>query len=304
MAFEEKFFQEILDHLTDGVYFVDQERRILYWNKGAERITGYQREQVIGKRCMDNILMHMDETGRQLCLCGCALLATFDDGQAHEANAFLQHRDGHRVPIVVRAAPITDEHGRIIGAVETFSDNSKTQQMTENLAHLEKLAFQDQLTGLANRRYLEINLQSRFDEFQRYGWPFGVIFIDIDNFKTINDRHGHDVGDQVLRMVGRTLGLNTRTFDFIGRWGGEEFIAIITNIQSPELLEIAERFRILVEHSQTGDENPIRVTISSGAALVRSDDDLDSLIRRADEMLYRAKASGRNRVCSEVESEK
>ena len=97
----------------------------------------------------------------------------------------------------------------------------------ERLAELERIAYIDSLTGLPNRRYAEITLHARMDELQRYGWLFGVIFIDIDNFKSVNDRYGHQCGDEVLKTVAKTLQNSVRSFDVISRWGGEEYLAVI-----------------------------------------------------------------------------
>jgi diguanylate cyclase (GGDEF)-like protein len=182
--------------------------------------------------------------------------------------------------------------------VEIFSNNSAKAVILERVAELERTAMMDSLTGLGNRRYLDMQLRSRIEEFQRNQWLFGVLFIDVDSFKGVNDRFGHDVGDRVLRMIGRTLELSSRHADVVGRWGGEEFLAIISNIEVVRLAEIAERFRVLVERSGFELDEPIRVTVSIGAAEVRAEDDAESLVNRADKNLYLAKQSGRNRVCS------
>jgi diguanylate cyclase (GGDEF)-like protein len=118
--------------------------------------------------------------------------------------------------------------------------------------------------------------------------------MDIDDFKLVNDQHGHDAGDHVLRMVAKTLDANSRLFDTIGRWGGEEFVAIIHNIQIEALHDIAERFRMLVEKSAL---NSVHVTISIGGTLASPGDGPESVVRRADFNLYKAKSSGKNCVC-------
>ena len=121
--------------------------------------------------------------------------------------------------------------------------------MLERIAQFEKMAYLDTLTGVANRRFTEMTLHSRLDERQRYGWSFGVLFIDVDHFKNVNDQYGHEVGDQVLAMVAKTLSNSVRSFDFVGRWGGEEFLAILANVDAAELHAFANRIRALVEQS-------------------------------------------------------
>jgi len=295
---DEHFYKKLLDNLSDGVYFVDRERKITYWNKGSEKITGYTRSEVTGTCCYDNILSHVNNEGKPLCLDGkCPLAKTIEDGKLREAELFFRHKDGHRVPILVKIAPIKSSHGRIIGAVEVFSDNSFKTFAFEMIEQLKKESLVDYLTGLVNRRYLEMTLHTRLSELRRYGWPFGILFIDIDNFKGINDKFGHDVGDKFLAMISRTLLSNTRSFDSVGRWGGEEFIITVTNVNALDLFKMADRYRILIQSSSlsNGSEN-IKTTVSIGATLARSDETPETLVQRADKLMYKSKNSGRNRV--------
>jgi diguanylate cyclase (GGDEF)-like protein/PAS domain S-box-containing protein len=296
MSDQSKFYRDLLDNLADGVYFTDLAGRITYWNKGAERLSGFSESEVLGRVCSDNILMHVDAYGAPLCLDGCPLRATISDGRQREADIYLHHRTGSRIPIRVRATPLKDDSGNIVGAVEVFSDNTAKEQLAERLAQMERFALLDPLTSLPNRRYLETQIYSHLEEFRRAGWAFGVLFMDIDDFKLVNDRWGHEAGDRVLKMVARTLDANSRLFDIVGRWGGEEFVAVIHNVDEKILHEIAERFRILVGQSVLTDLGSLRVTISVGVTLARTGDTLESAVRRADENLYRAKQAGKNRV--------
>jgi len=124
--------------------------------------------------------------------------------------------------------------------------------------------------------------------------------MDIDEFKAVNDVYGHDIGDRVLKMVAQTLLKSSRAFDVVGRWGGEEFISLAPNLKRDELHSLGNRFRILVEQSslQVGSE-VVRVTISVGATLARSDDTVDSLLSRVDRLMYQSKTAGRNHVSAD-----
>ncbi len=297
MIEDKVFYESLLDNLYDGVYYVDRGRNITYWNKSAERLTGYDRASVLGRPCHDNILMHINEEGESLCKSDCPLAETMKDGRPREVGVYLHHRDGHRVPVSVRVAPIRDAEDRIIGAVEIFSDNSVGMELQHRIDELQKQAMLDPLTSLGNRRYLEINLRSKLDEMHRYHMSFGILFMDIDRFKDINDTHGHVIGDEVLKMIGRTLSGNLRPSDMLGRWGGEEFVAILTNLYEQGLYEIATRCRVLVEQSSLSLQGRnLHATISIGATLCRPEDILDSLMERADNLMYRSKLAGRNLV--------
>ncbi len=292
------FHRTILEQLHEGVYLVDLDRNILYWNKGAEQISGYASVDVVGSSCADNILVHVDGAGQSLCLLACPLKHTMDDGQIREAEVFLHHKDGHRVPVLVRTAPLKDNAGRVIGGIEVFSENLARSAMREEIETLRRLALQDELTEIGNRRYAEMALHSRHSELERYGWNYGVLMIDIDHFKAFNDKYGHDVGDRVLKMVATTLASNVRTHDIAGRWGGEEFLVVIEKITQSELAERAERLRILVEASglMIGGER-LSVTISVGGSLAHTGESIDIVVKQADTLLYQSKESGRNR-CS------
>jgi diguanylate cyclase (GGDEF)-like protein/PAS domain S-box-containing protein len=300
MMEDASLYRDVLDHLYDGVYFLDRERKIFFWNKGAERITGYRAEDVRGQACSENILCHVDQQGRSLCHGNCPAARVLEDGQAREAEVYLLHKNGYRKPVRIRVAPIEDPSGRIVGAMEIFSDDTSSESLRRRVALLEKLSSLDSLTQLANRRSLEAAMVSRLAEIRRYDVTFALLFIDIDNFKSINDRYGHEIGDEVLRVVAQTLSRSLRPFDLSGRWGGEEFLAVILNVDAAYLEVVAERVRALIGQTHIPMQDTyLQVTVSIGAAMARRDDTPEALLNRADRLMYRSKMEGRNRVSLE-----
>lgn len=294
-------YLQLLDHLYDGLYFVDPQRKITFWNRTAEQITGYTAEEVIGSHCYDNILNHVDADGNALCENGCPLAKAMEANASIESEVYLRHKQGHRVPVAVRIRPLPGADGQVMGGIELFQDLSEKTGVLLQLEELRQLALVDGLTGLANRSYFEREIENHLQEQARYGWPFGLLFIDIDNFKQINDSYGHGLGDQVLQMVARNLKHICRPFDVFGRWGGEEFIGLVRNIEGPELMAIGERLRMLVENSQLQqDGGPVGVTVSVGATLARVGDTLSGLVKRADGLMYRSKNRGKNCLTSDL----
>ncbi len=292
-------YHAIFDHLDDGVYFVDRKKRVLLWNRGAEAITGFSRAEILGESCANQLLCHVDESGRLLCMTGCPLQIATDAGVPIEADAFLQHRLGHRIPVRIKASPVRNAHNQLIGAVEIFKPTSAARRQDLLIEELSQLAMIDDLTRLPNRRHFDMQLERRLAELNRFGWPFGTLMIDLDDFKQVNDRLGHQAGDAVLQMVARTLSANSRSLDTVARWGGEEFAAIIANVHAEELHKVAEKFRAMIDAGSVrdGDDGPLRITVSIGCAVARPDESATELLKRTDEMLYVAKRSGRNRVC-------
>jgi diguanylate cyclase (GGDEF)-like protein len=193
--------------------------------------------------------------------------------------------------------PVRNAAGVITGAVELFNDNSFRHSYHERIRELEDLALLDPLTRLANRRYLEDHLEQQIKEIDRYKLSIGLVFLDIDHFKQFNDRYGHDCGDLVLKTVARTLSGNGRAFDVLGRWGGEEFIGVLRNIDSDALLHAAEKFRTLIATSSVPWQGEaLSVTASFGVTLLTDQDTPSSGLQRVDRLMYQSKEGGRNRV--------
>lgn len=289
-------YKEIFENLNDGVYYVDRDRRITFWNKGAERISGFSSDEVINTHCYDNVLMHTNDEGTQLCMSGCPLQNSIQTNQINIASVFLLHKAGYRVPVSVRTVPIV-ENGEVFGAVEIFQVQHERMESLYNVEELKALALTDQLTALPNRRYTETFLASRINEYKALGINFGVLFMDIDHFKLFNDQYGHDVGDDVLRILAKTFKSNLRNSDFIGRWGGEEFIGICVCPDEESLRQVAEKIRVLAEKTSIPyADQALSVSISIGATLYQADETAANVVQRADSLLYMSKTSGRNCV--------
>ncbi|WP_013322575.1 sensor domain-containing diguanylate cyclase [Gloeothece verrucosa] len=291
------FYEKLVDNLHDGVYYVDLKKNITYWNQAAERITGYTREQVLGSKCSDNILRHIDEQGRELCIIGCPLVQTLRDGKIRELDVYLHHQEGYRVPVSVRIAPITDEQGVIVGAVELFLENSSKLALLKELESIKGELFFDPLTHLGNRKLIRIELEHKFEHLYSYSIPFGILFIDLDDFKQINDNYGHNIGDKILIMAAKTLSNILRNMDIVARWGGDEFLVIIPNIDSKHLKIIANRISSFIKESWLIiNDKKVGITASIGGTMAKKEDTIESLIERADREMYKSKMLGRNRV--------
>lgn len=290
------FYRNMLDNTYEAVYFVDNDRRIIFWNKVAESITGFTAQEVVGRHCYNNVLNHVDNSGCKLCQQGCPLKSTVEDGENREAEVFLMHKDGHRVPVGVRSVAIMEDE-RIIGAAEFFVDSTQKQEDLKMTEQYKALAMMDPLTNIPNRRYIDHFLASKFNEYRTFAIPFGVLFVDIDHFKNVNDTYGHDIGDEILIMLAQSCSGMLRSTDLFGRYGGEEFLAVLTGIDEGNLKRIAESMRMIIENSALrNNDMDLHITISIGLTLANSEDTIESIVKRADTLLYRSKESGRNRV--------
>ncbi len=295
-------YKEILDKVFDGVYLVDRERRITFWNKGAERITGFQADVVVGKKCADNILNHINEQGVCFCREGCPLDATILDGQPRQVQLFMHHALGHRVPIIVHTEPIKNQKGNIVGAVETFTDNSVLFTIEKRASQLQELVDQDTLTKVGSRQFIKNVLETSLMGLHVLHARMGILFLDIDHFKKINDEFGHENGDKVLQMTANSIRHSLRAGDAIGRWGGEEFVAIINEADEKILKMVSEKLRIMILNSLLIiNDQLVQVTVSIGATLLKNEDTPETAIRRADELMFQSKRNGRNRVTINIQ---
>lgn len=283
---------DLLPNLHEGIYVVDSNRKITFWNEGAERITGYNNSEVIGQYCYNNLLRHIDEHGKKLCFGGCPLHKSLKMNIINDADVYLHHKDGHRVNVQVRTIPIVEE-GEVVGAVEAFTDHTFQKNFYKQHQDLVKKIAYDHLMGIYTRQYLDLHLKQRLEEAELIETTFGLLFIDVDKFKEVNDSYGHLMGDEVLKLIARTLSSNLRSKDIIGRYGGDELMIILDVDDKKVLEQLSNKLRTLVDHSTYQHISP---SVTIGATMYQQGDDFNAIVKRADEALYEAKETGRNKV--------
>ncbi len=282
----------VFDNLFDAVCLVDADHRIIFWNASAESLTGYRSSDMLGVSCRESGVVHLNEEGESYCLRHCPLLETDLTNEVRRAEVFVRHREGHMVPVQARMFPFRDENGRIVGAAEIFSDVSVGDEVRKHMAELESVARLDALTRLANRRHMEENVAGRLAELERYGQFFGLIMMDVDHFGKLNDKYGREAGDDILRMLARTLILNTRPFDIVGRWEDDTFAALVGHVDEAGARASADRFRSLLEKSELPwGGSPVSVTVTTASTVANRGEKSETLIMRVERKLREAKAA-------------
>ncbi len=293
----------LADRLFDGVLQIDGRGCVSAWNRAAERITGYTADCVLRQAYGQNPVRHVDENGAALADALNPLLMTAHDGRPREAIVYFNHADGYPLRTLARTEPVLDGLGRRAGALEIFTDNKALIATFLAGQRSDETVHYDVLTGIGNRPHIEARIRAAIGEYRQHKSPFGVLFIDVDHFKDFNDSYGHLLGDKILRMAATTLRQNLRGSDSCGRWGGEEFIALAQHLDASGLAKVAEKLRQSVARATVRqDGQDLGVTISIGATLVRTEDTLQSLVERADRLMYESKRQGRNRVTTDCES--
>lgn len=206
-----------------------------------------------------------------------------------------RRKDGQVLPVEVSLIKAKNGGTMVVGAVIRDATKWVRQQ-----SELRDQAERDPLTGLYNRRAFEMLAASAVESAHRSGQPLCVLMGDIDHFKSVNDRFGHATGDEVIRVVADLLSAQSRSSDIACRWGGEEYVILLSNSTVAAARTAAERWRQSIEGHKIDaplPDGPFSVTISIGiSTLAGRDDDIEALVARADAALYRCKQNGRNRV--------
>lgn len=274
----------ITSTMGSGLLVVDRKSKIIFSNETASNLLGYSKEELIGSQLHDRIHAHQTNPSQ------CPLCNAIVTGKIYSEDDVFMQKDGKLIDVHVNVSPIY-KHLSIKGSVLVFNDISDRKRMERELY---RLSFTDTLTGLYNRRFIQEMLLNAKNNFERYREDFSILIIDIDNFKSINDKYGHEMGDKVLIEIAEILNKSIRATDIASRWGGEEFLILLKNTNLDAAVLTGERIRSRVE--STKFENLNRVTVSIGVAFYNSSEEIRTLISRADNAMYEAKSLGKNLV--------
>jgi diguanylate cyclase (GGDEF)-like protein/PAS domain S-box-containing protein len=281
---ERDYAEAITRSMLDG-FLLTKDATILEVNQALCEMTGYAREELLGMRTPFPFWApeSIDEIRRQA--------PRLRSGHAAEFELVFLRRDGTRFPVSIHTVPAESQDGTRLGLVTTVRDISERKRHEEEL---ERLATQDPLTGLANHRVFHERLHAEIARAQRQDLRLSVAILDLDHFKQVNDRHGHPIGDEVLREAGKRLAAVVREGEVLARVGGEEFAWILTGLGEDGAFAAVERARRVIGELPFVEAGT--VTMSAGVAELEPVDAAGDLYTRADQALYRAKQNGRNRT--------
>ena len=296
---EERLFEEkersrvTLDSIGDAVLATDLAYNVTYVNPMAEQMTGWSQEQALG-RPLAEVFNIIDGTTRDVGANPARRAIEQDRTVGLAMDCVLIRRDGTETVIEDSAAPIHNREGRVTGAVIVFHDGSQSRNVTEQMAHL---AQHDMLTGLPNRVLLKERFSRAIALARRNRKQVGLLFLDLDHFKQVNDSLGHATGDRVLQSAAERMVGCVRASDTVCRYGGDEFVILLTEIKRPQDAAFAaEKLHAAFVEPLTIDGHKLHVALSIGISIYPDDDDhVDDLMRNADTAMLHAKASGDNR---------
>jgi diguanylate cyclase (GGDEF)-like protein/PAS domain S-box-containing protein len=290
-------YRAALDSVTAGVYLVDKGGTILFWNSGAERITGHLRQNMVGQSALKDFLGHLDGDNNQVTGDALPVAIALRDGKENVAQVSIRHKAGHRVLARLHAAPIRDGYGVLIGAVETFEESIFNAPVDERQSKLRDFGCIDDTSGLLKRNILQSHLRETLTTFAEHPVPFSILCVAIDKLDVVRARYGAGAVSAVVRAVGQTLENSLRPTDFIGRWNDDEFLVVLIECGRHEVGKVGERLRKMASQCQVewwGDE--LRTTVSLGATSAKASDTLDGIVMRAENGLQLSKEQGGNRL--------
>jgi len=274
-----------------GIWEYEPETGKVVWDRTMYEIFGLSPAQFHGRFEDITAYIHPDDLAHLQSLIGEALRTNCDFVTSFRILRHghdIRHIDAHAVLVPGNA----NRPARMIGVNRDITEHKRNEQ------ELVRLATTDLLTGCYNRGYLHRVLEREVDRTRRYGGPLSIIMYDLDNFKSINDTWGHDVGDQVLASTANAVREAIRRTDVLARWGGEEFMVLCPDTSAADAVVLADRVLQALRECPT----PLAgvVTASVGVVTLRPDEGTDALLKRADDLMYRAKQTGRDRVCDDT----
>jgi len=292
---EEKERAEVTLHsIIDGVITTTADSRIKYMNPVAERLTGWSSNQALDVVLGNVVKIINEDNGKPVPspVDRCLQENTVEHQSSHVA---LIRYDGGTVPIEVSAAPMRDDTGKVVGAVMVLQDVSQSRRLTKQLSYQ---ASHDALTGLYNRRKFEEQLQATLLNVQEEERRHALCYIDLDQFKIVNDTCGHMAGDELLRQISVLLQDSIREVDTLARLGGDEFGVLLENCPLSQASQIADKIRQKVKEYRFGwEDRSFEIGASIGVVSISSENvDMASIMSAADVACYAAKDMGRNRI--------
>lgn len=294
-------YNQIFETVNLGLIILDRDLRVTGWNRWLELHSGISSDEIIGQKICD-VFPSLSQGSFVRTVKGVFAFGNYASYSQKLHKYLIPLRSPHgadqTMPYMQQSCtfgPLRDDQKEISSVYITIQDVTDFVIYEQKLVQMARV---DGLTGVYNRRYLDMRLKEELDRCRRHGNSFSLLILDIDHFKKINDRHGHLCGDYVLRDLARKLQQQLRTTDIIGRYGGEEFCCLLPETSLQQALIFAERCRDkIAKELFSCDGHTISITISLGATEQQDGDTLEGIVRRADVALYEAKHGGRNLVC-------
>ena len=280
---------DLLDYVIDAVIMTDLDFKISFWNKASTLLFGYEASEVWGQSVLEVLKLGCKHTSTE------AAMKTFASTGQWRGEIIAYSKCGQALPVLASVAIVRNKENNPIGIISVNRDISDRVAFEEALTklnrQLKRSAFYDHLTGLPNRRFLERLFEKQIVSYARKNAWF-LACLDLNGFKRVNDSYGHDVGDQLLKKVAKRLKVAIREGDYVARFGGDEFVLLLTAKAKTDVLIMLYRLAHTLEQPMYINGISLKVSACIGIAQMSPlDKSFEGLFRKADAAMYRAKAA-------------
>lgn len=245
-----EIFRNILDSLQTGVCVVDREGKIVFWNEGAAHVSGYMQHEVIGHSYEQVMQCQREGQGHSGHGPGNPFTRILHEGKASAVGVYLRHKRGHAVPMLMHMAPVRNQHGSILAIAASFDPQNSRSQREHSQRNLLPLAGLGTSTGVANHNFTLFHLREHLASFAEYHIPFGIIRVRADGLDHFRAAYGREASDAIAKVIAQSLSNSFRPSDFVGRWGEDEFLVILTNCGNAGVRSVYERTRKILRSAE------------------------------------------------------
>jgi PAS domain S-box-containing protein len=286
-AFEDaEICRDMLENVPVALCVVDLRKRIVFWSSGAERVTGYLRHEVLGHSCIAEPLLHCDQPVCEFCDEHCPVACAMKTSQAVDAAGFLRHKDGHEIPVRIRAVPVHNQHRSIIGALSTFEELQGGISRERGEGNSSSPDYEDHVTGVASRAMMQARLQAKLASLSPGNCPPSVFLTQVQGLAHFRASLGAEAASSLLRVMVRTIEGCLWTSDLVGRWSDDQFLLLVDGNREEGIQALTGRIRRMLAAEGIewwGERRSLPVLIVATA--VETGDTVESVVQRLQKLL-------------------
>ena len=286
-AFEDaEICRDMLENVPVALCVVDLQKRIVFWSSGAERVTGHLRHEVLGHSCIAEPLLHCDQPGCEFCDEHCPVACAMKTSQAVDSSGFLRHKDGHEVPVRIRAVPVYNQHRSIIGALSTFEELQAGISRERCEGNASSPDYEDHVTGVASRAMMQAHLQAKLASLSPGNYSHWVFLVKVQGLAHFRASLGNEAASSLLRLMVRTVESCLWISDVVGRWSDDQFLLLVDGHREEGLEPLRARIRRMLAAEGIewwGERRSLPVLIVATAA--ESGDTVESIVQRLHKLL-------------------
>ena len=286
-AFEDaEICRDMLENVPVALCVVDLQKRIVFWSSGAERVTGHLRHEVLGHSCISEPLLHCDQPGCEFCDEHCPVACAMKTSQAVDSAGFLRHKDGHDIPVRIRAVPVYNQHRSIIGALSTFEELQAGISRERGEGNASSPDYEDHVTGVASRAMMQARLQAKLASLSQGNCSHWAFLVQVQGLAHFRASLGTEAASSLLRLMVRTVESCLWTSDLVGRWSDDQFVLLVDGNREEGIEALRARIRRMLAAEGIewwGERRSLPVLIVGTAA--ETGDTVQSLVQRLHKLL-------------------